>query len=306
GAQSNKRLFEAGISEYDQTYSQDCREAGLPPHTLPSLNGSTGLLTGKCGYTIPPYGSTTKDYNAMGSASYVTGSHAMKFGITDLWGENSRTFQPAANIDTLIKINVAGLGNEIPFQVVVYNSPATSIQNVNSDIGAYAQDTWTMSRLTLNYGFRFEHFNASIPAESSPASTWIGARNFPAIPDVPNWNDWAIRLAAAYDLFGNGKTALKGNVGKYVAAQAAGYAQNFNGMSGTTQTVTWTDLDRNGTIYDAAGNIQVNEVGPRTANYGQVTSRPDPALLRGYNWEYSAVVQHELVPRVQVTAGFYH
>ena len=89
-----------------------------------------------------------------------------------------------------------------------------------------------MKRLTLNYGARFEHFNASIPAESSPASTWIGARNFPEIPNVPNWNDWAVRLAAAYDLFGDGKTALKANAGKYVAAQAAGFAQTFNGMSG--------------------------------------------------------------------------
>jgi carboxypeptidase family protein len=304
-AQSNKLLFEAGIAYYNQPYEQSCRpEPG--PLALPSLNGSTGLLTGKCGYLIPPYSSTTKDYNVMGAASYVTGSHAMKFGFTDLWGENSRTFAPAANIDTLIKINVAGLGNEIPFQVVVYNSPATSIQNVNSDFGSYAQDTWTMNRLTLNYGARFEHFNASVPAESSPASTWIGARNFPAIPDVPNWNDWAVRFAAAYDLFGNGKTALKGNAGKYVAAQAAGYAQNFNGMSGATTTVSWTDLDRNGTIYDAAGNIEVNEVGARPPNYGQLTVRPDPLLPRGYNWEYSAVLQHELFPRVSVTAGFYH
>jgi hypothetical protein len=304
-AQSNKLLLEAGIAEYNQSYSQDCR-AGLPALALPKINFSTGLLTGKCGYTIPPYGSTTKDFNVMASASYVTGSHAMKFGITDLWGENSRTFAPAANIDALLTVNVAGLGNDIPAQVIVYNSPATSIQNVNSDIGAYAQDTWTMKRLTLNYGARFEHFNASLPAESSPASTWIGARNFPAFPDLPNWNDWAVRFAAAYDLFGNGKTALKANAGKYVAAQAAGLAQTFNGMSGVTQAVTWTDLDRNGTIYDAAGNITVNEVGPRPANYGQVTVRPDPALARGYNWEYSAVLQHELFPRVSVTAGFYH
>jgi hypothetical protein len=303
-AQSSKLLLEAGLAYYDQPYSQTCRE-GLPATALPSLNFSTGLLTGKCGYTIPPYSSTTKDYNVMASASYVTGSHAMKFGITDLWGENSRTFAPAANIDTLIKINIAGLGNEIPANVVVYNSPATSIQNVNSDLGAYAQDTWTMKRLTLNYGARFEHFNASVPAESSPASTWIGARDFPAIPNLPNWNDWAVRLAAAYDLFGNGKTALKGNAGKYVGAQAAGYAQTFNAMSGATQTVTWTDRDGNGTIFDAAGNIQVNEVGARTANYGQITVRPDPALARPYNWEYSAVVQHELFPRVSVTAGYY-
>ncbi len=304
-AHSNKLLLEAGISYYNQPYEQNCR-ASVKPTDLPSLNGSTGLLTGACGYTIPPYGSTTKDYSTMASASYVTGSHAIKVGMTDGWGENSRTFKPNANIDALIKINVAGLGNEIPFQVVVYNSPATAVQNVNSDFGSYARDTWTMKRLTLNYGARFEHFNASVPAESSPASTWIGARNFPEIPNVPNWNDWAVRFAAAYDLFGNGRTAFKANAGKYVASQAAGYAQAFNGMSGATQTVTWTDLDRNGTILDAAGNIEVNEVGPRTANFGQVTVRPDPALARGYNWEYSAALQHELMPRMSVTVGFYH
>src|SRR5205085_3767471 len=139
----------------------------------------------------------------------------------------------------------------IPLQVVVYNSPATAVQNVNSDFGSYVQDTWTMKQLTLNYGARFEHFNASVPAESSPASTWIGARNFPAIPDVPNWNDWAVRFAAAYDLSGDGKTAVKASAGKYVASQAAGYAQNFNGMRGTTLTVPCTDLDSNGPILAA-------------------------------------------------------
>ncbi|MCU1384766.1 MAG: hypothetical protein JWL71_3463 [Acidobacteria bacterium] len=304
-AQSNKLLLDAGISYYNQPYEQNCR-ASVKPTDLPVLNGSTGLLTGACGYTIPPYKSTTKDYSMMASASYVTGSHAIKVGMTDGWGENSRTFSPNANIDALIKINVAGLGNEIPFQAVVYNSPATAIQNVNSDFGSYVQDTWTMKKLTLNYGGRFEHFNASIPAESSAGSTWIGARNFPEIPNVPNWNDWAVRFAAAYDLSGDGKTAFKASAGKYVASQAAGYAQNFNGMSGTTQTVTWTDLDRNGTILDAAGNIEVNEVGARTPNFGQVTVRPDPALARGYNWEYTAQLQRELMPRTSVTVAFYH
>jgi hypothetical protein len=308
-AQSNKLLLEAGISYYNQPYEQDCR-AGLAANALPSLNGSTGLLSGACGYLIPPYSSTTKDYSTMASASYITGSHAIKAGFTDGWGENSRTFSPKADIDTLIKVNttIPGLGavTDFPFQVVVYNSPASAIQDVNSDFGSYVQDTWTMKRVTLNYGARFEHFNASVPAESSPASTFIGARNFPEIPNVPNWNDWAARFAVAYDLFGNGKTALKANAGKYVASQAAGYAQTFNGMTGTTQTVTWNDLDHNGTIFDANGNVEVNEVGPRTANFGQITSRPDPALARPYNWEYSAVVQHELMPRVSVTAGYYH
>ena len=125
------------------------------------------------------------------------------------------------------------------------------------------------------------------------------------VPNLPNWNDWAVRLAAAYDLTGDGKTALKGNAGKYVAAQAAGFAQNFNGMSGATQTRSWNDANGDKTILNADGSIQVNEVIGGTSNFGQITSRPDSELKRGYNWEYSAVLQRELRPRLSVTAGYY-
>src|SRR3954454_6301063 len=297
-AHSNRLLLEPGLSYYNQPYEQNCRES-VKPTDLPRLDGLTGLLSGACGYLIPAYKSATEDYSTMASASYVTGSHAIKVGMTDGWGTNSRTFATNANINTLITLGGA------PFQVVVYNTPTTGIQHVKSDFGSYAQDTWTMKRLTLNYGARFDHFNAEIPAESAPASTWIAARNFPAIPDVPNWNDWSIRFAGAFDLFGNGRTALKANAGKYVASQAAGFAQTFNGMNGATQTRTWNDADRNGTILDAAGNIQVNEGLGGTSNLGQITSRPDPALARGYNWEYSVSLQHELVSRMSLPVGYY-
>ena len=169
------------------------------------------------------------------------------------------------------------------------------MQKVNSDLGMFVQDTWTRKRLTLNYGARYDHFNAEVPAESSPAGTWIAARNFPAIKDVPNWDDWSVRLAAAYDLFGTGKTAVKVNAGKYVASQAAGYAANFNGMTYSTQTAR-VERCRPATAPSSTptGNIQFNEVLGGTSNFGQITGRPDPNLERGYNWEYSASVQHEL------------
>src|SRR4029078_5375229 len=89
-AQSSKILIEAGLAYYGQSYEQLCKE-GLPATALPSLNGSTGLLTGKCGYTIPPYGSTTKDYNAMGAVCFVNGFHAVEFGVAERCGGNSRT-----------------------------------------------------------------------------------------------------------------------------------------------------------------------------------------------------------------------
>jgi hypothetical protein len=159
--------------------------------------------------------------------------------------------------------------------------------------------------MTVNLGARFDHFNAEVPAQSSAAGPWIQARDFGVIKDVPNWNDWSVRMAVAYDLFGNGKTAIKANASKYIASAAAGYAALFNGMTYSTQTRGWVDFDRNKSILDAAGNIQFGEVIGGTSNFGQITSRPDPDLARGHNWEYNATVQHELMARLSVTAGFY-
>src|SRR5688500_7070190 len=313
---TNKLLLEAGLSYYTQDYEQSCRPT-VGPRDLANLEVTTNRRSGSCGNIIPPYTSWTKSYSGGASASYITGSHAIKAGMTTQWGTNSRTFSSNFQINTLAfdaRLLGAPLGatNPVPCValpcpagVVVTNGPATAEQKLNTDLGFFVQDTWTIDRLTLNVGGRYDIFNASIPPQSSAAAQWIQARDFAEISDVPDWNDWSVRLAGAYDLFGNGKTAVKANASKYIAAAASGYTQNFNPMSFSTQTRAWFDLDRNKSIFDANGNLQVNEVFGGTSNFGGVTNRPDPELERGYNWEYSASVQHELMERVSVNAGFY-
>jgi hypothetical protein len=313
---TNKLLLEGGITRYSQPYEQNYRpEVG--PRDIARLETTTGLLSAAAGSTIPPYTSWTKSYSGMAAASYITGSHAIKTGMTMQWGTNSRTFTSNAQVN-LLAFNNGLLGAPIgptnpiqctalpcPSGVLVTNGPATGMQKVNSDIGLYVQDSWTLNRLTLNAGGRFDHFNAEVPAQSAPASLWVGARDFPAIKDVPNWNDWSVRFAAAYDVFGNGKTALKANASKYIAAAAAGYAQNFNPMSYVTETRLWVDLDGNRSLFDAAGNVTRGEVFGGTSNFDQVRNRPDPELARGYNWEYGASIQHELMSRLQMTFGYH-
>jgi hypothetical protein len=295
---SQRLLIDAGISYYGQPYWQ--RDNSLSgPHDLAHYELTTGRLTGAAGFLTPTYSSWTHDYSSAASVSYVTGSHAIKTGMTMLWGTNSQTNDSKAEISRLI------FSSGQPFQVVVGNSPTTATQKVNADFGSYVQDSWTLQRFTLNLGARFDYFNAEVPAESSPAALWIQARDFPAIKNVPNWKDWATRTAVSYDLFGTGKTAVKVTAGKYLAAQAAGYAATFNGMSSSTQTRTWSDLNGDKTILNADGSIQANEVIGGTSNFGQITSYPDDKLKRGYNWEYSAVVEHELVPRFRVSGGYY-
>ncbi|MFM8535265.1 MAG: carboxypeptidase regulatory-like domain-containing protein [Acidimicrobiia bacterium] len=313
---TNKLLLDAGISYYTQDYEQSCRPT-VGPRDLAMLEQSTGRLSVACGNTIPPYTSWTKSYSGAASASYITGSHAFKTGVTVQWGTNSRTFSSNAQISTLVT-NAGLLGapasatNPVPcvalpcpIAVAVSNGPTTLEQKVKMDFGVFLQDTWTVNRLTLNLGARYDTFNALVPAQSAVAGNWIQARNFPEIPNVPNWKDWSVRAAAAYDVFGTGKTAVKVNASKYIASAAAGFAQTFNPMNYSTQTRAWVDFDGNKSILDAAGNIQFNEVIGGTSNFGQITSRPDPDLKRGYNWEYGASVQQQLADRISVTAGYY-
>jgi hypothetical protein len=295
---TNRLLLEAGLTRYDQPYEQYSRET-VGPLDLPRRELSTGLLSVANGHTIPSYTSWTKSYSSMAAASYITGSHAFKAGMTMNWGTNSRTFTQNFEVNQL----VFNLG--APAAVVVSNGPTTAQQKVKRDLGFFVQDAWTMRRLTLNLGARYDHFNAMVPAQSAPAGVWIAARDFPAIENVPNWHDWSVRVAAAYDLFGTGKTALKINASKYIASAAAGYAANFNGMTYATQTRGWFDRDGNRTILDGAGNLQFSEVIGGTSNFGQITSRPDPDLKRGYNWEYGASIQHELMPRLAVNIGYH-
>jgi len=297
---TNKLMLEAGITMYDLNFRRE-PQPGVGPLDLPRFEVTTGVNSGTYAGTMDSW---TKNYTSVASASYVTGSHSMKAGVNYGWGRRKRTW-PSPNPADVLQLRFT---NGVPTQVQVRNTPIDeSIERMNADLGFYAQDAWTMSRLTLNLGARYDYFNAEVPALSAPASRWVAARDRPAVENVPNWKDWAIRLAAAYDLFGTGKTALKVNASKYVASAALGFAQDFNTLTAVTETRTWNDADGNRSVLDANGNLQRSEIIGGTANFGQAsgTDRPDPALQREYNWEYGATIQHELFTRVSVSGGYH-
>src|SRR6185503_20307595 len=91
---------------------------------------------------------------------------------------------------------------------------------MKANMGLFAQDQWTIRRLTLNAGVRFDYFNAYVPAQHLSPGPNVPTRNvdFAQVDDVPNWKNTSPRLGASFDLFGTGKTAVKFTAGRYLEA----------------------------------------------------------------------------------------
>jgi hypothetical protein len=120
-----------------------------------------------------------------------------------------------------------------------------SEDDLKADVGIYGQDAWTINRLTLNYGARWEYFASGIPQETSTAGRFAAERTFGPI-DMPTWKSITPRFGAVYDLFGNQKTAVKVSVGKYMQMGSTGFSESYNPLALTTASATWNDLNEDG------------------------------------------------------------
>ena len=105
-----------------------------------------------------------------------------------------------------------------------------------------------MPRVSINYGLRFDRFTGNVPAQSLAASEFIPfQRDFAAVNDVLGFNDVNPRLGVSYDLFGNGRTALKFAVGKYVEGTVGRLVSRLNPISTSVTSArrTWNDANGN-------------------------------------------------------------
>jgi Carboxypeptidase regulatory-like domain len=304
GTLSSKLLAEFGWSSNNETYTT----SELEPSTqgtaaIPRQDIILGTYWGAA--PSPFFLHEPVQRNWSGSLSYVTGSHAIKTGVQWGYGFNrsQRSFQqpdpnnPALGIDLVQRYR-----NGVPDSVTVYNTPVESKEDINADLGVYAQDNWTMKRVTVTGGVRFEHFNTSIAAAAVGAGRFVPARSFPEVKNYPNWNDVTPRLGFSWDLFGDGTTAVKSSWGRYmVAFSTVGFAQIYDPLFLSSDTRTWTDLNGDNIAQD-------NEIGPsQNKSFGVKPERsPDPNIKRPYNNEFTASIQRQLVPGVAMTFGYYH
>ena len=266
-------------------------------------------------------GEYQRQANLRGGLSYVTGRHSVKVGVDYHYGHRSNpTYQTSDDLYYTTVVTPFGNINSATY----FSAPYVESQNIGADMGLYAQDKWTLRRLTINVGLRFDYFNSSIPAQSAPASTWVGARSFAAVPNVPNWKDIDPRLGAAYDLFGNGKTAIKASVSRYVSTTIYTFANNVNPLSaGGAGSVTRSIPGPNGSPFsvvnfnvppqgDPTNPASNGVLGPGPSNFGTgtVTTAYDPNLSQGWgkrpdNWEYTVAVQQAVTSHISLEGGYF-
>ena len=238
---TNRILLEAGFSTYHFNRNQR-RQIGVDLTTIPAqeLGGEyAGIF-----FRSAPFNSTdltygrwdNGSYDYRGSVSFVTGSHAFKSGIyfRNGWALYSNEVNGDLGVTLL---------NGAPRSLTLTSTPWEYWTDVNADLGLYAQDQWTLKRLTLNVGVRYDYFNGSARSTHLPGVQWVGPRDFEGVEDVPNWTDISPRLGAAYDLFGDGRTAIKFSVGRYVATQGTAIATANHPLNRSVLSVnrTWTD-----------------------------------------------------------------
>ena len=254
------------------------------------------------------------DYSGAQSArvalSYVSGSHAVKVGVSDQWGWQD--YGPGYPNFTEAYQHRAG----VPTGLWQIASPGDAKAAVKADLGIFAQDQWTTGRLTMNLGVRFDYINAYAPAIVRPAGLYVPELHLPELPNLPNWKDINPRVGAVYDLFGNGKTALKASFGTYVVSTLTRIAQLMSPADQIPGSVfrTWSDTNLNWIpncdLKNPLANGECGAMDNQQFGRAVSTRRYAEDYLNGWgrrpgSKQASVSVQHELLTGFGVTAGYF-
>lgn len=195
------------------------------------------------------------------------------------------------------------LRNGVPFQLATLNTPVHTF-NKAVYTGVYLQDDWVLGRLTLSAGLRYDRNNGYVPEESRTAGTFAEAATFPKV-QFAIWNAIAPRAHFAYDLTGNGKTAIKGGWGRFNKMRFTTEVSPANNAIAIHTFYTWRDLNGN-KAYDP-GEVNLDPNGPDfVQRNGGATRVPNPDERQPIVDELSLNLEHQLAANfaVRVTGAY--
>jgi hypothetical protein len=261
-----------------------------------------------------------------GSASFVTGAHSIKVGYQAAYHRVNQNYH-SNDTHLIYRLNYG-----VPNLLTMDLKPFSTGQRTRSE-SLYAQEQWTRGRLTLQGAVRFDHAWSYFPDQQIGPVTFLPTGvTFPAQKGVLGYNDITPRGGLAYDLFGNGKTAIKVNVGKYLEAATNHTTYSLSNPAARIAgspvlggpppvTRTWTDANGNYVPDCDLLNPLANDLRGSGGDFcGQMSNQNfgkpvfsgsfDPAILEGWgvrpsDWQFGASIQQEVLTGVSVEVGYF-
>ena len=273
----------------------------------------------------------TGSYLWKGSLTYVTGTHSLKAGYQHTLMTDDRTW--LTNNQNL----TYRFDNGTPNQLTQSISPWVNNARAGWD-GLFLQDEWTRSRVTLQGAVRFDRARSWFPAQQEGPSRFLPTPILiPETVGIDSYKDITARMGVAADVFGNGRTALKLNIGKYL--EGAGVSGNYANtnpslrMPQTTSTFgtagvtrAWTDANQNfvpdcdllnpaAQDFRATGGDLCGVISNTNFGRNVLSNRFDPGILKGWgvrpsDWDLGVSLQQQLGARssldVTYTRRWFH
>jgi hypothetical protein len=243
----------------------------------------------------------SKQINQNFTASYIAGRHSLQVGFNAMQGIQAKVSRIADSMSFRFR-------DQQPQSVDLWATPYNWDQRVDY-YALFAGDQWTVRRLTLNLGLRYDGEVGSVPAQHLAAGPYVPERDFPAQNGIPRFHDLNPRIGAAYDLFGTGKTAIKLAVSRNIAFDPPGGIVQQNNpvnLMVITANRVWTDTNKDfipqPTELSALSSSTFGTV-VRTTNYSDDVIKG--WFKRSYNWTGSVSAQQEVRPGLSVSVGYF-
>jgi hypothetical protein len=245
----------------------------------------------------------------------------MKFGYQAGYLRSyGNPFNVISNVHRLSYRFSNGVPNQLTMQVGPWEQKARTLYHA-----LYAQEQWTRNRLTLQGALRYDRAWSSFPEQQIGPDRWVpDPIIIPEAGGVEGFNDITLRLGAAYDVFGTGRTAIKVNLGKYLHPASVEGRYSGTNPSDRISTITsrsWTDANGN---YHPDCNLMNPATQDLRGSGGDfcglwldqnfLNTRPtttyDPEILSGWgvrpsDMQFGVAVQQAILPRVSVEVGYH-
>jgi len=334
------------LSSYSQAAKPQCM-FNIQPQTI-QTTGNLSRSLGSSYQTVRP----SLDLKTDGTyflTNVLGGDHSLKFGVGYRKNPITSFSHESGGGRAVVQCVGNALANCGDAKTYVAVGSAVGLvprnANLNRDsvlnndwwsYNGYIQDSYSYKRLRVNAGLRYDWQQSKwmggcvtanvlvptlLPAQcDEPTSSGLSPITG-QVEEIRPFSTWSPRMSLTYDLFGNGKTALKATGSFYYATKitlanalsglpaTVGLSWGSNQTSGACSTVAnstcWTDANRDGFVQ--TGELIGIPTGP--SNFINGVLQPggnlvseDAKLAR--TREMTLGVSHELIPNLAVGADY--